>query len=219
MNKLPAVMIIADGSRRWSKDNGKSIEYGYKVSAKILASFYDYLHNKVSSLYIPVCTSNNLTNRPPEQIPWYMDAFLSAISLASRPIKFQVVGDFSAVPEYYQQLFIDLEKRYNDPSGIKITYTVGWSSDIEVLRLCKESANNPPKNIDDLIAMSDIKEPIDLIIRSGKVQRLSSLIPLFSPYVELCFINEYFPDMTTFMLESALSDFSKRERRFGGKDS
>lgn len=210
------MMLIADGNRRWSKENNKALKEGYNMCGEILSSYYTFLINKVDRIYIPVCTLNNLKNRPAEQIPWYLECFIQAIELSKCPIKLEIAGDFSAIPNIYQQKFRELEKRYQKPNGLKIVYLIGWSSDIEVLNLCQESAQNPPTNMTEVMKMSVIKEPIDLIIRTGKVQRLSAMNPLFSPYAELYFIYKYFQDTTAEDLENALFDFHKRERRYGG---
>jgi undecaprenyl diphosphate synthase len=212
----PVVMLIPDGNIRWSRANNKTLKEGYDLCGEILALFYDKLFGKVSSLYIPVCTVNNLKNRPAEQIPWYLDCFTQAIELSQCPIRLEVVGDISAIPKPYQRKYRDLEVRYNDPGGLHILYTVGWSSDVEVLKLCQESAKNPPQSMEDVRRMSVIAKPVDLIIRTGKVQRLSAMAPLFSPYAELYFINKYFQDTSADDIEVALADYYSRERRFGG---
>lgn len=209
-------MLIADGNRRWSKANNKTLKEGYVHCGETLSSFYDLLLNRVSRLYVPVCTLNNLKNRPAEQALWYLDCFIKAIESSECAIKLRVTGDSSVIPKSYQQKFLELEARHQEPNGLEIVYLVGWSSDAEVLELCQESVKNPPSNIEDAMRMSAIKEPVDLIIRTGRVQRLSAMIPLFSPYAELYFIDKYFPDTTAEDLKDALTDFHSRERRFGG---
>lgn len=212
----PVVMLIPDGNRRWSRANGKTLKEGYDICGVMLASFYSFMLDRVDRLYIPVCTLNNLKNRPVEQIPWYLDCFIQAIESSQCSINLELAGDLTAIPELYQQKFRELEERNQDPVGLPLVYTIGWSSDIEVLKLCQDSAKKPPTNMRELMGMSVIKEPVDLIIRTGKAQRLSAMNPLFSPYAELYFIDKYFQDTTSEDLEDALNDFRTRVRRFGG---
>tara|TARA_Y100001949_G_scaffold173680_1_gene179701 strand:- start:637 stop:1104 length:468 start_codon:yes stop_codon:yes gene_type:complete len=54
---------------------------------------------------------------------------------------------------------------------------------------------------------------IDLIIRPGKVQRLSGFPA--SPYSELRFPDIYFPELSQKILEDILEDYANTERRFG----
>ena len=61
----------------------------------------------------------------------------------------------------------------------------------------------------------DIPDP-DLIIRTGGEYRLSNFLLWETAYSELYFSEALWPDFSTNDLESALSDFARRERRFGG---
>jgi undecaprenyl diphosphate synthase len=57
---------------------------------------------------------------------------------------------------------------------------------------------------------------VDLLIRTGGEQRLSDFLLWESAYAELIFTACMWPDFTRKELESALREFARRERRFGG---
>ena len=57
---------------------------------------------------------------------------------------------------------------------------------------------------------------VDLLIRTGGEQRLSDFLLWESAYAELIFTACMWPDFTREELESALREFARRERRFGG---
>jgi undecaprenyl diphosphate synthase len=55
----------------------------------------------------------------------------------------------------------------------------------------------------------------DLIIRTSGEFRLSNFLLLQSAYAEIVFSTVFWPDFTKEQLELALTEFGKRERRFG----
>ena len=57
---------------------------------------------------------------------------------------------------------------------------------------------------------------VDLLIRSGGEKRLSDFLLWEAAYAELCFVDTLWPDFGADDLRSALNDFHRRERRFGG---
>jgi undecaprenyl diphosphate synthase len=61
----------------------------------------------------------------------------------------------------------------------------------------------------------DVPDP-DLVIRTSGELRLSNFLLWQSAYSELVFVPTYWPDFDRAALESAIAEFSRRERRFGG---
>jgi undecaprenyl diphosphate synthase len=61
----------------------------------------------------------------------------------------------------------------------------------------------------------DLPDP-DLIIRTSGEQRLSNFLLWQAAYSELVFLPIYWPDFDRTALESAVGEYCRRERRFGG---
>src|SRR5207247_87913 len=61
----------------------------------------------------------------------------------------------------------------------------------------------------------DIPDP-DLIIRTSGEQRLSNFLMWQAAYSELVFVPIHWPDFDKAALESAIAEYARRERRFGG---
>jgi undecaprenyl diphosphate synthase len=61
----------------------------------------------------------------------------------------------------------------------------------------------------------DLPDP-DLIIRTSGEQRLSNFLLWQSAYSELVFVPTYWPDFDRATLEGAITEYHRRERRFGG---
>jgi undecaprenyl diphosphate synthase len=63
---------------------------------------------------------------------------------------------------------------------------------------------------------SDRSVDVDLLIRSGGEKRLSDFLLWEAAYAELRFVDTLWPDFDAADLRSALDDFHRRDRRFGG---
>ena len=62
---------------------------------------------------------------------------------------------------------------------------------------------------------SGIEDP-DLIIRTSGEQRLSNFLLWQAAYSEFVFVPVYWPEFDKAALESAIAEYQRRERRFGG---
>ena len=72
---------------------------------------------------------------------------------------------------------------------------------------------------DDLVKSrlsTRVLPPVDLLIRTGGEQRISNFLLWDLSYAELHFSDRYWPEFTAQDLAKAISDYTKRERRFGG---
>ena len=58
-------------------------------------------------------------------------------------------------------------------------------------------------------------EPVDLLVRTGKEQRLSDFMLWECAFAELYFPDVYWPDFNVDRLNEALLEFDSRQRRFG----
>lgn len=64
------------------------------------------------------------------------------------------------------------------------------------------------------LSFPDLPEP-DLFIRTGGEQRLSNFVLWQSAYAELYFTEILWPDFDAAAYRCAISDFARRQRRFG----
>jgi undecaprenyl diphosphate synthase len=58
--------------------------------------------------------------------------------------------------------------------------------------------------------------PLDLVIRTSGEQRLSNFLLWQAAYAELLFVETLWPDFDEAAMRTALADYARRERRYGG---
>ena len=70
--------------------------------------------------------------------------------------------------------------------------------------------------IADNLYTAGIPDP-DLMIRTSGELRLSNFLPWQLTYAEFLFVDKLWPDFTEQDLDDAIKEFTKRNRKFGGK--
>ena len=74
----------------------------------------------------------------------------------------------------------------------------------------------PLNEINEKVIKENLSVPdLDLIIRTGREQRLSNFFIWQSAYSELYFSNKYWPDFSEDDFDKALKEYERRQRRFG----
>ena len=68
--------------------------------------------------------------------------------------------------------------------------------------------------IKDSLWTAGIPDP-ELIIRTGKVKRLSNFLPYQSTYSELMFIDSFWPETDENLLQNCINEFTGIQRNFG----
>ena len=95
---------------------------------------------------------------------------------------------------------------------------LNYGSKNEIIRAIKKlNAQNlevTEENLESCLDTAGIPA-VDILIRTSGEVRLSNYLLWQNAYAEMFFIFLYWPDFTPAELDDIISDFSKRERRFG----
>ena len=107
----------------------------------------------------------------------------------------------------------------NTGTIINIAFDYGGKQDIvnAVKKIVAEGIpieNINEESISNKLATAHMPDP-DLIIRSGGELRMSNFLIWQAAYAEYYFTSTLWPDFNAREVDRALTEFSKRERRFG----
>jgi undecaprenyl diphosphate synthase len=168
--------------------------------------------------------------RPRSEVDVLMELFISALRgevkrLNENGVRLRIIGERGAFPERLQRGIVDAEKATsgNDVMVLQVAANYGGRWDIvQASRQLAQAAIagdlDPSRlNEDDFcryLSFSDLPDP-DLFIRTGGEQRLSNFLLWQSAYAELYFSDLMWPDFGSEALASAISEFGRRQRRFG----
>ena len=226
--------IIMDGNGRWAKMRGLDRSKGHIEGAKTFRKISDYCHEIGVEVVTFYAFSTENWKRPLNEVTAIMKLFKEYLTEADE-IKFdrqksgyilRFIGDTSAIPKELQKLVesTQLSATEKDTTIVNIALNYGGRQEIvhavrELCELVRKGELDPKKiNEEDISAhlyTAGMPDP-DLIIRPSGELRLSNFLTYQSAYSELWFSDVLWPDFTTDDLDSAIMDYAKRNRRFGG---
>jgi len=231
LKKIPPlqhVAIIMDGNRRWAKNQGLPATSGHHQAAEktIEPIIEECVRQKIPFVTFWAFSTENW-RRDKKELSELFKIFRFALGkLATRFLKkgarLKILGDLSRFPSDIAQKSLKFINLTRDNSTITVSFALNYGGRDEILRTVKKIVKDkvPLEKIDENLFSSyldtaGIPDP-DLIIRTGGEKRLSGYLPWQSVYAELYFTPTLFPDFSVSKFKSALTDYSTRDRRFGG---
>ena len=231
LQRIPRhVAIIMDGNGRWAKKRLLNRIKGHEKGADSVRAVV----KACREIGIPYLTlyafSTENWQRPRMEIEALMtllNRFLQteAEELLANNIRLAAIGEIHRLPEEVRQSLehvISLT-RHND--GLCLTLALSYGSRSEITHAVRGMASEiaagrlSPSAIDEALLSArlythDIPEP-DLLIRTSGEMRLSNFLLWQLAYAEFHFTSTLWPDFGKEEFVSILTDFQRRERRFG----
>jgi len=224
------IAVIMDGNGRWAKQNGKPRVFGHKNGVKAVRSVTEGAAEIGVEYLTLYAFSTENWNRPKAEVTALMQLLVSTISkelktLNKNNIRLQAIGDLKSLPGNCNK---ELQSAINNTSqntGMTLILALSYSSKWEILNAINGLLNDVKgqKVISDSIDESVFKNYLctkdypdpELLIRTSGEFRISNFLLWQLAYAELYFSPILWPDFRKEDLWDAISDYQKRERRFG----
>ena len=215
------VGIIPDGMRRWSKENNISLMESYLTSLENIDNIISYFFsNEVKILSIYSLSSDNLQRDESEvdsiiyAETLYFDKFLPEICKKWNS-KFVAVGNIDDITnQKFKNSIIKLQELTKNNLERKMYALINYDPLDDITILSKNINDNKQENI-NFFDLLKVKEPVDLLIRTGKVKRTSNFLPFHIGYAELRFIDKLFIDTEIDDFKNVYENFSNENRKYG----
>jgi len=225
------VAIIMDGNGRWAAARGLPRSEGHRRGVEALRRTV----RAAGELGIGVLTifsfSSENWSRPPAEVQDLMVLLRRFIrndlaELHGNNVRVRVIGERFGLQPDILRLLEEAEELTRRNDGLMLVVAFNYGARQEIARAAKrlaESVRAGRLDPEDVTAESlarfldapDIPDP-DLIIRTSGEQRLSNFLLWQAAYSELVFVPTHWPDFDRAVLEQALAEYGRRERRFGG---
>lgn len=135
-------------------------------------------------------------------------------------IKFVSMGDVTKFPKKLQELLIKTMEETKNNTGLTVNLAMNYGGRDDIVHAANMLAQSGQE-----ITIESLKEnlysasspDIDLLIRTSGEMRVSNFMLFQMAYSEFYFTKTHWPDFDKKELDKALFEFSKRNRRFGGK--
>lgn len=216
--------IIMDGNGRWAKEQGLNRTVGHEQGAKVVREITKHC-SKLGIKYLTLYTfSTENWTRPKLEIEFLMKLldryFKSELEVyLENNVRFKAIGDIEKFSPKLKETIIDTEEKTKNCTGLTQVLALNYGSRDEITRAVKKlSEQNLQINEQNISANLDTAgmPDVDLLIRTSGELRLSNYLLWQIAYAEMFFTETYWPEFSTNELDDIISDFNKRERRFGG---
>jgi undecaprenyl diphosphate synthase len=215
------VAIIMDGNGRWATARGLPRLAGHQAGAVAVRRTVEAaVELGIGALTLYAFSSDNW-KRPSAEVKGLMQLFRAHLidempRCIRNGIRLEVIGRRDRLDPALAAVIEEVERQTQSGRNLRLRIAVDYSARESILRAASLAIANRPVSSEQFSDLLGNGGDVDLLIRTGGEQRLSDFLLWESAYAELVFTRRMWPDFTREDLESALSEFAGRERRFGG---
>lgn len=224
------IAIIMDGNGRWAEMRGLSRIEGHKQGAESAKSIVrEAINLGIRYLTLYSLSSENW-KRPLCEIQELMTLLRSYLCeevpyLEESGICLRVIGERHRLDQDIISLIESAEKRTEKNNTLTLVLALSYGARADILNavrcLAKQICGGDLtlEAIDEAcfsnyLSTQEIPDP-DLMIRTSGEKRISNFLLWELAYTEFVFTNCLWPDFSVEDLKKALSDFQRRDRRYG----
>ena len=230
-DKIPQhIAIIMDGNGRWAQQKGAMRIFGHKnVITAVRDSIEGSAELGVKFLTLYAFSTENWS-RPEDEVNALMELLVDAISqevpnMMKNNIRLLAIGDTESLPRRAKEKLNEAIGVSSKNTGLSVVLALSYSGRWEIQDAIKsivKKVEAKQLDIEDItqeviaahLNTKDIPDPELLIRTSGEI-RISNFLLWQLAYTELYFTEVLWPDFRKKHLVEAISDYQKRERRFG----
>lgn len=225
-DSLRHVAIIMDGNRRWAKKRNLPIAAGHKAGADALQKIIEtFIELRIEYLTVYAFSTENW-NRAPKEVEDLMNLLREYLVKLEKDnhdknVKIRVVGDINRLDEDIRNKIYTLQDKTKNNTGLTINIALNYGGRNEIIHAIKTLSSEELENLtidsfNEKLYTYPSPDP-DLIIRTAGEQRISNFLLWQCAYSEFWYTDVLWPDFSKKHLVKAIDDFSKRQRKFGGK--
>jgi undecaprenyl diphosphate synthase len=228
---IPAhIAVIMDGNGRWAKRRGFPRIAGHNEGVESVRDTVEacgQLGVKHLTLY---AFSTENWKRPQEEVSMLMRLLMRALrdetdKLHENNVKVDTIGEFSTLPPEVRAELTEAMAKTKENTGLHLhlalSYSGRWDITTAVRAIAAEVRRGElsPEAIDDAVvarhlATKDVPDP-DLLVRTSGEFRISNFLLWQLAYSEIYISTSCWPDFRRRELYEAITDYQRRERRFG----
>jgi undecaprenyl diphosphate synthase len=224
------IAIIMDGNGRWAKSRGLPRIEGHRRGVEaVRTATYAARDLGVKMLTLYAFSAENW-NRPKDEVGALMgllELYLKKEldTFVRDKVRLQTIGRIEGLPPGVQRLLATTIEKTKAFTDYTLVLALNYGSRTEVVDAAhayaaavaagKENLNDTTWcSIAKYLYTSGMPDP-DLVIRTSGETRVSNFLLMQAAYAEFVFTPVLWPDFSKADLESAIGEYSRRERRYG----
>jgi undecaprenyl diphosphate synthase len=220
------VAIVMDGNGRWARKRGLPRLVGHNAGGdniRPVVKIFDNYGVKYLTLYM---FSTENWNRPRIEVAGLLSLLARKIDQETQAfhqenIRLVHLGRLDRLSQKLKEKVQAAVELTKNNTGLTLCLAFDYGGRDEIVQAARRiaSAGIADDNIDESVFVRylyspDIPDP-DLVIRTGGESRLSNFLLWQTAYSELHFTPVLWPDFGLEDVEEALSEYKRRQRRFG----
>jgi undecaprenyl diphosphate synthase len=223
-----SVAIIMDGNGRWAESRGLPVAEGHRAGTKALRRTVEAaIDLGIESLTVYAFSTENWT-RPPDEVDALMEIFHETIDrelpdLCKQGVRTRFIGRRDRAPDELRRRMANLEAETAANSRLELWIAFDYGGRAEIVdaarRLVEDGVAAEAVDEEALgrrLYAPELPDP-DLLIRTSGELRVSNFLLWQLAYAELVFVDTLWPDFGDEDLRTALDQYARRRRRFGGR--
>ncbi len=228
------VSIIMDGNGRWAKQRGLERLQGHAEGVESVRECVEAAAEEGVEYLSLFAFSEENWGRPDSEVSGLMSMMAKCLinevdSLCKNGVRMRVLGNLGRLDPELQEAIRKAEEKTLRPGGndprltliIFLSYSGKWDILQAVKKVVLEYASNPSavqsltaEDFSRYLVTGGVPDP-DLIIRTSGEMRSSNYLLWQGAYSEFLPVEVLWPDFRKEEFRAALSEFSKRDRRYG----
>ena len=225
------VAIIMDGNGRWAAARGLPRGEGHRRGVEALRRTVRAA-GELGIQYLTIFSfSSENWSRPVSEVNDLMGLLRRFVrndlaELHHNNVRVRVIGERQTLKPDIGRLLSEAEDLTRENTGLTLIVAFNYGARQEIARAAQRIVEAVAQGtlaaseigvdtVKRFLDAPDIPDP-DVMIRTSGEQRLSNFLLWQAAYSELVFVETYWPDFDRAALEAAISEFGRRERRFGG---
>lgn len=224
------VAVIMDGNGRWANQRNQPRSNGHRAGVEALRKTITCCAELGIEVLTVFAFSQENWKRPAKEVSLLMSLFLTTLKKQTRVlhknnIRLRIIGDRSAFSDKLQTKIREAEMMTHENTGLNVQIAANYGGQWDVTQAANQvmakiqsgdvsESELTEELIQAHLSFADLPEP-DLFIRTGGEHRISNFMLWQLAYTELHFTDTLWPDFDEKEFNTALEEFSQRQRRFG----
>jgi undecaprenyl diphosphate synthase len=205
-----------DGNGRWALSRGLPREAGHRAGVETVRRIVRDAPGLGIGILTLFAFSSDNWRRPPAEVEALMFLFRryldqEAARALENGVRVEVIGRRDRLSPTLRDAIARVEGSTAGGERLRLRIAIDYSARDAIL-----SAARGLQELSRDTLQSALGPPVDLLIRTGGERRLSDFLLWECAYAELVFSRTMWPDFGAGDLASAVQEFRRRERRFGG---
>lgn len=218
--------FILDGNRRWAKEHGQLAMQGHQQGYETLKTIVDATFERGVKCISAYVFSTENWNRAQEEVSFLMNLTLLMVTrdlkeMHKKGIRIVWLGTPDNVGDKLIKSLRNAEEitKNNTKGTLAVCFNYGGQKElVDATAKIVASGIAPDEISEETITQNlygqDIS-PVDLLVRTSGEQRISNFMLWRAAYSELVFVGKYWPDFSEQDLDDVITEYSRRQRRFG----